>query len=347
MKFKHNYKHVGLNCGRHSEHFTALVAKQYIPPDIWHSYKKIGFVRHPYKWVESLYNLKETRDAFKQDNSLPFSQFVNNFNISMYHWFTDKNGMMLIDEVYRLEDLEEVLASYGVRQMELNITKKGPLTWKETDKKIIDFKFKREFENHYMGENKMVIIRRQNIVEGIEFEPEERGLTNQEVKQLRKPSRPEPETKFVRIVTHGVGEITVAKEDGHKYRRYGGTLAWRNNNPGNLKYGNFAKSTQSIGSGQGKHAVYASYEDGRRAMWKLLFTNARDYYTRTIIRAISKYAPTSDGNYPKIYANYIAAHIEMPVTTKLNELNDKQQMKMLDAMIRFEGFKIGQEAVVT
>jgi len=251
---------------------------------------------------------------------------------------------MIIDEVYRLEDFDKIVTGYGVDPLFLNETRKSPIPLIDTDKYYIEDKFWKEFE--YYEEKDMIKVKKRLIVEGIPYAPEDRSLTKQEVHQLLKPSKPEPESRIISIVKHGVGEITVVKEDGHRYRRYGGTLAWRNLNPGNLKYGRFAKSTNAIGPGQGNHAVYATLQEGKEAMWKLLFDDTR-YNRKSIIGALSRYAPTSDGNRPKQYAHYVANEVGVSVTTTLNELNPLQQSLMLDAMIVFEGFEVGQESPLT
>ncbi len=343
MKKKHNYCFIGEGKGRHSEHYTALTTREkFIRPYIWNEYEKIAIIRHPYDWVVSLYNLTETRLAWGQDNTKPFSEFIQNLDINMFYWLTDERGFQLVDKIYKLEELSEVLKKYKAEVPHLNKTNK-PIELSKADKACIDEKFWREFK-YYRGENENMVGT--SIVEGIEYAPEGRGLTQKE-KYMAKTPVPDPEGRIESIIKHGIGDIVVLKTDGHRYRRYNGTLAWRNNNPGNLKYGKFAKSTNSIGPGQGNHAVYASMEDGKRAMWELLFTDVRDYHNKTIIRVISKYAPASDKNRPKVYAAYVAAHAEVPVTTKLNEMTIFQQQKMVEAMMVFEGYKEGQEAVIS
>ena len=233
MKKKHRCCFVGDGKGSHSEHYTALTAREkFIRPYIWNNYEKIAVIRHPYDWVVSLYNLKETRTAWGQDNLKPFPEFVQNLDINMFYWLTDARGFQIIDNIYKLED--DILAKkYKIETVHLNQTNK-PIELSNTDKECIDEKFWREFK-YYRGENKdMVIVKRVSVVEGIEYAPEDRGLTEKEKYMIKTPT-PDPETKISSIIEHGIGEILVIKEDGHKYRRYNGTLAWRNNNPGNLK----------------------------------------------------------------------------------------------------------------
>jgi hypothetical protein len=49
-----------------------------------------------------------------------------------------------------------------------------------------------------------------------------------------------------------------------------GTLAWKNNNPGNIKIGKFARSMGAIGRDMQGHAVFPDAETGRNALRVLL-----------------------------------------------------------------------------
>jgi hypothetical protein len=155
----------------------------------------------------------------------------------------------------------------------------------------------------------------------------------------------EPKTEvptISKIIGYGNGWLTVQLSDGTKQKRSKGTLAWRNNNPGNLKWGEFAKDNGAIGPGGGGHAVFPDYKTGRLAQKKLLFTNIRGYNTKSIQEAIAIYAPSSDkANKPKQYARYIASQLQVSLNTKLNELSDNKKEKMIDAIQAYEGFKKG------
>lgn len=174
-----------------------------------------------------------------------------------------------------------------------------------------------------------------------------RGLTDEEIAALEgKPlnaHREDTSAVAVKsIIRFGAGYIDLALADGSKIRRQGGTIAWRQNNPGNIKHGDFASNHGSVGSGGGGHAVFSTYEKGKEAKRALLFTAVRDYNTKTIAAAIAKYAPTSDGNNPTKYANFIAKRVGVPINTVLKTLTAPQQDKMLAAMEVYEGFKVGK-----
>lgn len=139
------------------------------------------------------------------------------------------------------------------------------------------------------------------------------------------------------VVEAGRGYTVVRMEDGSVERRTG-TRAWRNNNPGNIEYGNFAKSKGAIGT-DGRFAVFSTYQEGRDAKEALLFESP-SYRNRTIISAIHRYAPQFE-NDTNSYARQIAAAAGVDINTPLSSLSQSQRKKLLDAMERVEGFREG------
>src|SRR3990170_6396089 len=135
--------------------------------------------------------------------------------------------------------------------------------------------------------------------------------------------------------------LTLAESSNGVFLLYGGTLAWRNNNPGNIKWGEFAKKYGAIGKGAGGHAIFPTYEIGRNAQKKLLFSSEKGYNKLSIKKAMAKYAPTDDtaaNNDPDRYANFVAKKIGTSINTILSDLTEDQQNKMIDAMGKFEGY---------
>lgn len=134
-----------------------------------------------------------------------------------------------------------------------------------------------------------------------------------------------------------------AVEGGKGWTRIGnekrtGSRNWRNNNPGNIEYGKFAKSMGAIGT-DGRFAVFPDYETGRRAKAGLLF-NGKNYKDKTIFGAISKYAPSFE-NDTMAYAKSVARALGVSIHTKLSDLTSQQREVMMDAMQKVEGFKKG------
>ncbi len=90
-------------------HYGAEMTRTLIDPEIWDSYEKIGFIRHPYPWVVSFYNQPNTDEMFREDNRKPLGEFIWNLKLTPFSWCTDSDGEMLIDTVYRMEDLSTVM----------------------------------------------------------------------------------------------------------------------------------------------------------------------------------------------------------------------------------------------
>lgn len=117
---------------------------------------------------------------------------------------------------------------------------------------------------------------------------------------------------------------------------YGGTRSWRNNNPGNLKYGNFARSKGAIGT-DGQFAIFPDYDTGHNAKKELITTT---YYNYTIQTMMNAYAPPSENN-TTAYIRYIVSRTGMSANTYIRNMSNSQLNSLLDAMKQYEGYKVG------
>jgi len=141
--------------------------------------------------------------------------------------------------------------------------------------------------------------------------------------------------KIASVIGGGNGFTDVMYTDGTKERKQG-DLNFRNNNPGNMEYGDLAKRYGAVGT-DGRFAVFPDYETGRKAQEALLFDSGV-YGGMDIGKAISKYAPKGDGtNDPERYAANVAAALGVPVSTPLSDLTPQQRSAMLTAMEKQEG----------
>lgn len=104
---------------------------------------------------------------------------------------------------------------------------------------------------------------------------------------------------------------TIQTQEGY----YPGSLAYTNNNPGNLVYAGQPGATQ----GQNGFAVFDSYSDGMQAL-----QNQIQLYAgrgMTIDQMMATYAPASQpGNNPSAYAQTIANALGVPPDTQLLSL---------------------------
>lgn len=134
------------------------------------------------------------------------------------------------------------------------------------------------------------------------------------------------------VVDAGKGWTTVELYNGGVEKR-SGIRSSRNNNPGNIEYGRFAKKHGAVGS-DGRFAVFETPEQGRNAMEALVF--GPNYADRTIQSAINRYAPPFENN-SKVYASTIAKDAGVSTSTKIKDLTDEQKGRLIDSMIRVEG----------
>lgn len=119
--------------------------------------------------------------------------------------------------------------------------------------------------------------------------------------------------------------------------RQGGTRAWRNNNPGNVKFNALAVSNGAIGR-DGPFAIFPDPDTGSNALDALLHTSK--YQNLTLDQAIEAYAPPEQNNTPA-YQAYIRGVVGVPGNTTLGDLTPAQ-MNALQAGIKVkEGFHAG------
>lgn len=144
-----------------------------------------------------------------------------------------------------------------------------------------------------------------------------------------------------KVLEKGPGFIIVEDSRGKIFRRNGGTVSWRCNNPGNLKNGPFTQNLNSVGSDHIGHAIFPTYDFGKQAQYMLLFSDTSKYFTLTLEQAIKRYAPVSDGNKPDAYIKYLAETVDINKDTKLQDLSAGQRSDLLECMKIYEGYKKG------
>lgn len=140
----------------------------------------------------------------------------------------------------------------------------------------------------------------------------------------------------VRAIESGKDVIFVAA-DGHEYKHTGGTRAWRNNNPGNIRMTEFSKRMGAIGAAGG-FAVFPDEQTGMVAVKKLLRT--KNYANKTIAGAISRYAPPSENN-TAAYQRSIEKLTGLNINRKMSELSDQELDRVANAIRHIEGWKPG------
>ena len=139
----------------------------------------------------------------------------------------------------------------------------------------------------------------------------------------------------------GTTRIYIGK-DGNVYEFSGGSRAWRNNNPGNLEYGKFARDNGAIGT-DGRFAIFPDAATGFNAMAGLLSTNA--YQNLTIAGAITRYAPPSENNVEN-YLKSVERQTGFSRSTPMRQLSKDNLLKLAKAMTKHEGNITGKKRLV-
>ena len=106
----------------------------------------------------------------------------------------------------------------------------------------------------------------------------------------------------------------------------------RNNNPGNLEYGSFAKKMGAVGS-DGRYAVFPTAEAGASAKVALLKTST--YQNLSIRDAFNRYAPPSEN--PN-YLRDLQSGTGFDMSRKMSSLSVEEFNKLTSTVAKIEGF---------
>lgn len=101
-----------------------------------------------------------------------------------------------------------------------------------------------------------------------------------------------------------------------------GSRSWRNHNPGNIR---FVGQKSAVGEDDKGFAIFPDYQTGIEELENMIFRAAtglsRVYNPEmTFYRFFEVYAPVSDHNFPKTYAEAVAEKVGVPATTKIKDL---------------------------
>lgn len=117
------------------------------------------------------------------------------------------------------------------------------------------------------------------------------------------------------------------------------SLGERNNNPGNMVWGPYAKSHGAIAKDSGSaFAIFPDIATGRAAHASLLFVDGK-FRHLNLTNMIAKYAPPSE-NDTAAYQRFVLSKVG-GVNKKLSDYSPEDQLKIIDAMETHEGFNPG------
>lgn len=144
-------------------------------------------------------------------------------------------------------------------------------------------------------------------------------------------------TSGATTVSGSGSSLTYTNADGSATSLTGGSMAWRNNNPGNLVYNAYTASLGAIGSNNG-FAVFPDVTTGTAALTTLL--NGPTYQSLSIDAAIARYAPAFENN-TTAYQAFVTGAMGVSGSTQLSSLSQSQMQTLQAAIQRQEGYVPG------
>ena len=149
-------------------------------------------------------------------------------------------------------------------------------------------------------------------------------------------------SKFIKAEPGLNHSIIYTDNTGKRFLFSGGTWAWRNHNPGNLRPGESSRRHHQIGevkANKGKFAIFPDDKSGHDALIDLLTTTT--YYDKSIDSTISKYAPKNENNTKK-YIQFVHNQMNMKENKKIKDLTPVEFEKLWKAIEKIEDYKVGK-----
>jgi peptidoglycan hydrolase-like protein with peptidoglycan-binding domain/cell wall-associated NlpC family hydrolase len=177
--------------------------------------------------------------------------------------------------------------------------------------------------------------------------------------------------KIRRLVSTEGRNRTFEMDDGSVILRSNGTAAWRNNNPGNLKFEYANSADQTVNNPRSKedalkaaqkgyagvvaldqwgNAIFESVEAGRAAQIKLLEKRHSDKTIPEMLKSYTRPDYSGQVNYEAqsktIYAEGDRQGVNLR-GKKIGDMTEKEIAAMADGIAKHEGWKVGETKVVS
>ncbi|HUC62505.1 MAG TPA: hypothetical protein VMF53_11160 [Alphaproteobacteria bacterium] len=137
---------------------------------------------------------------------------------------------------------------------------------------------------------------------------------------------------------HGRGrQVVIQNPDGSTEIRTGGTISWRNNDPGNMHSGSFTAGAGQIGT-NGVLAVFPDYATGYNALTSRL--GSPEWSDKTLGQALHDWAPPNENDTAR-YIAAISARTGLSQNRTLGSMNAAQIDSVAQAIQHQEGWKAG------
>jgi hypothetical protein len=154
-------------------------------------------------------------------------------------------------------------------------------------------------------------------------------------------------SKYVKAYPGPNYSVIYRDDQGKRFLFSGGTWAWRNQNPGNLRPGGISKRKGQIGISLDQQskpfAIFRDLESGYAALGQVLMS--QKYQEKSLDDAIATYAPSSE-NDTKRYQAFVRKKLQLRGAVKLKALSSQEFSTLLEAIQTVEGYKPGKVELI-
>ena len=157
------------------------------------------------------------------------------------------------------------------------------------------------------------------------------------------PSPSGPPSDFIKARKIAAKSILYIDREGREIVKEAGSRSWRNNNPGNIRKGNFAIVNGAIGD-DGAFAIFPDVQTGLDAIVTLL--RSKSYVDLSLKDAVFRYAPPNENNSDQ-YAASLESGTGIALNIVLSTLSINDIRKVAKVIQKIEGWHEGIEKADT
>src|SRR3990167_10346499 len=144
-------------------------------------------------------------------------------------------------------------------------------------------------------------------------------------------------SRYVKAIQALNRSVVYVTENGKYFRHIGGTVAWRNHNPGNLRPKRRGQFENQIGV-INNFAIFPDYQSGHNALIEVIKIN---YWNDSIAKMIERFAPSSENNTQK-YIKFLQKCTGVFDNKKIKNFTASQFKKLWGVIEKIESYKPGR-----
>lgn len=141
---------------------------------------------------------------------------------------------------------------------------------------------------------------------------------------------------FIKAASGLYHSVIYTDDSGKHFRFSGGTWAWRNHNPGNIRPGKVSNRNNQIGVAY-NFAVFPDYESGHNALLDVLETT---YYNSSIDEMMAHFAPPKENNTAK-YRKFLHDATGVKDDKKIKDFTPNEYEQLWKGIEQIESSKEG------